>query len=174
MSPRRAIELGALLASLLPARGQAQASDYCDLDGWLGTQVELRPGKLPGDFGWEAGFLPLGKAVFHDKCLRIGPGVKLTYADGFHTALVARLSLGDPSGFSERQIYLQGGPVLDDKAVGFDVEAGLDWGFAAVFVAANRFDGRGGSLGSALTIGVRFSFATVAAFFTLMALHPPT
>jgi hypothetical protein len=173
MSPRgrRMLGLGLGLACLLFVRGEALAN-ACELDGWLGTQVSLRPADLPGELGWEAGVLPVGMPVSGAGCLRIGPGIKLSYADGFHTALVARLSLGD--GFFSRQLYLQGGPVLGDSRHGFDVEAGMDWGFAAVFVAADRFDKHGESSASLFTVGVRFSFATAAGFFTMLLLHPPT
>jgi hypothetical protein len=167
MRPRRLLQFGLVLVSLFLLRGQALA---CDVDGWVGTQFALRPAKLPGELGWQVGVLPLGLHVSDRQCLRIGPGVELTYADGFHAAVLARLSLGGRDGFFSRQLYLQAGPMVGGNHLGLDVEAGLDWGVAALFVASKLFEDSGESAASTFTVGIRFSLASPILFIVAMGL----
>lgn len=153
------LRFGLVAALLFITNGQAQAESDCRTDGWLGLQLALRP-----SIGWEAGVLPTLAKLSEEQCLRIGPGLKLTYLDGLHAVAVARLSIGGSGGWGDRQIYLQGGPTLE--ALGYDVEAGLDWRLVALFGAVSRF---GGNQDSILTVGVRFA-PVAAAFVSAVAL----
>jgi len=162
MGFRLALASAGLAMMLLAISPKALACDPGGNLPWLGTTAaftsrlddsRIRPGGL---IGAELGLSFPIEPYEHGRCPLIGIGAKFFYSGNWIGALPLRISYPVASKYDVPMLYLQVGPALHLGIPGVDVETGLDWIFAAVFVGATWLPD-GDDRGSTVMVGARLS-----------------
>ena len=126
---------------------------------WHNRWIDHTPDRRTqsGRFGWrQLGLSVPIQAYEHGSCPLVGLGAKIIYSGSWMAALPLRLSYPVPSKDDLPTLYLQAGLAFHMGIPGVDVEAGLDWMFAAVFVGTTWLPD-GSQRGATLIIGGRIS-----------------